>query len=165
VAHDDAVFTREGDDVGNGGDGDQFEKRFEDSVKAGFGPAGAGQDGVSEFEGDSGAAEVGVRVIAIGATGVDDGEGRGEGGFGEVVVCDDDVDIEFAGAADGGFGADAVIDADDETDAAGGGFVDGRRLEAVTVEEAVLGQPTSAPGWASSRAFLRTTVEVTPSTS
>ncbi len=105
---DGAVFAGEGDGVGDGGDGDELEEGGEeDAVGAGLEGCGVGgerrggeEQGVGEFEGDGGAAEVLVGVGAAGLGGVDDGEAVGEcavAGVGEVVVGDDEVEARGRG--------------------------------------------------------------------
>ncbi len=61
VADEDAVFTDEGDDVGDGGGGDEVEEVFE--IEGG---GACFEEGVGDFKGDAGGAEVGELVAAFG---------------------------------------------------------------------------------------------------
>jgi hypothetical protein len=108
VADEDAVFAFEGDEVAEGGEGDEVEKVLQ--FEAGEG--GALQEGVGGLEGDAGAAE--IVEIGAAALGVDPGSAVGAVAVGFVVVEDDDVDV--AGAKGGNFGGGirAAVDGDEE---------------------------------------------------
>ena len=103
----------------NGGDGEQLEEGgqslFAEALALGVVAGGAFEDGLGDFEGDGGAAEVFVWVGAAGLVGVEDGEGFGDAfdAVGEMVVGDDEVEADAFGFGGGGEGADAGVDADD----------------------------------------------------
>ena len=144
---DGAVFSSERDGVGDGGDGDEFEEGRDkhatgagaEGGRVGGERRGGFEEGLGEFVGDGGSAEVLVGVEAVGLGGVDDGEavGKGRRVVGEMVVGDDEVEAEDAGF--GGFDhcADAGVDRDDEADARGGGFGEDGVLHAVAFADAV----------------------------
>ena len=107
VADEKAVFRDHRDDIGDGGDGDEVEEFLE--VEGGF--AGF-EEGVAEFEGNTGGAEVGEFGAAFR---VDEGVAVGACVWEGLVVIDDD-DIDALGAKHGDFvdGDGAAIDGDEE---------------------------------------------------
>ncbi len=141
VFDEDAVFTGEWDDVGDGaegGEGGEFEEEVAVDVVDAFGVAEFLGDGPGEFEGDAGAAEVGVGVGGeAGEAGVDDEVGIGESGGEFVVVGDDDVNVMAAGEGDGFEGGAAAVDGDEEICAVVDGGLDGVAVEAVAFIDAV----------------------------
>ncbi len=74
-----------------------------------------------------------VRIGAIAALGIDHGERRRQFRVGLVMVGDDQIDAEFAGATCGVGAANTAVDRDDQRDAVGVQPIDGRRLQAVSV--------------------------------
>ena len=126
-ADEEPVFGDEGDDVGDGGEGDEVELGFEVEVFC----AAAFAHGVGEFEDDAGAAEVveGVAEFRIDESGAD----GGAGGVGFVVVEDDDLDAAFGEPCGFGFGGGSAVDGDEEVD---GAFVE-------TALEAIGGEPVA----------------------
>ena len=105
------------------------------------GHASAGQNRVRQFERDARAAEVRVRIVAIFAVRIDDGERGRKFGFGQVMVGHDHVDAEFVGARDGRSRANAVVDADDQPDSARRGLFHRRGLHSVAVVQAMRNVP------------------------
>jgi len=135
---DGAIFSAEGDGIGDGGDGGHFEKAGE-SLFAGAGQVAALEDGLGEFESDGRAAEGFLWVRAVGLIGIEDGEGVGKliAGGAEMVVGNDEVEAEAAGSERLSEGAHAGVNGDDEANAFSiRGFKDGG-LEAVALVEAV----------------------------
>ena len=126
-ADEEPVFGDEGDDVGDGGEGDEVELGFEVEVFC----AAAFAHGVGEFEDDASGAEVveGVAEFRIDEGGAD----GGAGGVGFVVVEDDDLDAALGEPCGFGFGGGAAVDGDEEVD---GAFVE-------TALEAVGGEPVA----------------------
>ncbi len=126
---DDAVFPVERHGVGDGGDGDELEEGGNEAAVEtqaldfgiGGGLCGCEQEGVGQFEGYGGSAEIFERVGAAGLCGIDDGERFGDAlsVVGEVVVGDDEVEAEGFCFGCGGEGADAGVYADDEADSGG----------------------------------------------
>ncbi len=134
----DAILSAEGDGVGDGSDGDHFEKGREDFA-AGAGFVLAFEESLCELEGDGCAAEGFFRVGAAGLVGIEDGECVGDGvaGFGQVMVGDDEVEAKAACGVGFSKGAHAGVDGDDKADAGEGFFFEDGGLEAVALFEAV----------------------------
>jgi hypothetical protein len=144
---DGAVFAGERDGVGDGGDGEELKE-----AREGFGAeaielditlrsvaSGAFEEGLCEFEGDGGSAEILAGVGAVGLVGVEHGEGVGDAVelVGEMVVGDDEVEGEARGLLGGGVSADAGVDGDDEADAFGCGVGYAGFAHAVAFADAV----------------------------
>ena len=140
---DGSVFAQERDRVGDGRDGDELEEAGDEDVTEAvlFGNRAdvRREQGVRQFEGDAGPAEMFVRVRAVRLGRVDDGEGFGKSGgaVGQVVVGDDEVETQGPGFFSGGEGANAGVNRDDEADAGGGGFGQAYGLHAVALAQAV----------------------------
>src|ERR1041385_706767 len=97
------------------------------------------EEGVYEFESDTDAREVLVRIRAAGLVRIEHRE-RGWRAFffvGQVMISDDDVEIVFARPVEWFVRADAAVDADDEFISVSDCFLECRLLDAVTFREAV----------------------------
>ena len=133
VVGQDAVLTRDGDDVGGDAHGAEVEQGGEfvelDAVALG--------KGLHELEAHAAAREVGAGVVVVGAFRVEHGHGGGHGLVGDVVVADDEVDAQRAGIGDLVDGLDAAVEHDDESDAHLGGVVHPLARDAVSLVVAV----------------------------
>jgi len=142
-ACDDAVFADEGDDVGDdaeGGEGEEVEEEFACVGGDARGACGEGAEAPGELVGDGGAREIAEGVGGVWAARVDDGVGGGEivdGGWGVVVIGDDEVDAGLSGGEGGLDGGDAAVDGDDDFGALGGERAEGVGVEAVAFVESV----------------------------
>ncbi len=81
----------------------------------GIGPAERGQQALHQFERHARPAEILFRVTAIPPIGIEHGQRGRQFAFGQVVIGDDDVDAQLAGALHHLRGANAGIHADDQT--------------------------------------------------
>ena len=95
MLHDDAVLASQGHDIGDGGDGDQLQKRLDHAIELRLRPAESGKNGVRELQCDARSAEVGIGITAIAAAGINDGERGRQFGFRQVVIGDNDIDSQF----------------------------------------------------------------------
>ena len=90
-----------------------------------------------EVEGDAGGAEGLGGVLAAGLVGIEDGGGGRQRGGDGVVVDDDHVHAELAGACDLGDAGDAAVERDEEAGALAGDALDGADVESVPLVDAV----------------------------
>ena len=99
------------------------------------GSAGAAAERLDELQRDADAGEVLVRVGAVVALRVHHRDGVGQLDVGLVVVGDDEIDAELAGAARGRGAADAAVHRDDDPRAIRLQAIEGGRLQAVAVAQ------------------------------
>ncbi len=127
--------------------------------------AGAAAERLHQLQRDADAGEVLVGIRAVVPLRVDDGERGRQLGVRLVVVGDDQIDAELAGAPRGVGAADAAVHRHDQRDALGVQPLDRRRLQAVAVAQPLGDEvrSTSAPSSSSARRSI--TVDVMPSTS
>ena len=110
VAHEDAVFARQRDDVGDGGEGDVVEEMQRQVLRQGQ----RLHEGLGELERDPGAAQILVGGGTVGAPRVEHGAGRRQLVAGQVVIGDDHLDPGGPCRPDGCDGGDAAVAGDDE---------------------------------------------------
>src|SRR3569833_667059 len=82
VLHDDAIFTDQRNDIGDGGNCDQLQEGFENAMKFFAAPFGARQKSVGEFESNARAAEVRVQKTTNNTKQKDDDDSKKQIGFG-----------------------------------------------------------------------------------
>ncbi len=137
VLYEDAVLFDEWDDVGDGAEGDEVER-----------PAQVGQGGRSGFpqvepdpegqvEGDPGAAQAAKRKPAVRFDGIEHRVGRQRRARYLVVVADDRVDAEIAGAGDFTVADAAAVDRNHEAGPGCGELADGAFVHAVAFAQPV----------------------------
>ena len=147
VANEDAIGAGEGDDVADGGKRDEVHEGLERRLAAGVEPAEGAKrapERHDEVEGDAGGAEGLGGVLAAGLVGIEDGGGGRERVGDGVVVDDDHVHAELAGACDLGHAGDAAVERDEEAGALAGDAFDGAEVEPVALVDAVR---DVGPGW------------------
>ena len=127
---DDAILADERHHVGQRANRGDLDEAREPVL-----PAGLAAKRLHEFQRDADAGQVLVRIGAIVALRVDDGERRRQRRVRLVMVGDDQIDAELAGAARRLDAADAAIDGDHEHDAVGVQPFDRGRLQAVAVAQ------------------------------
>jgi hypothetical protein len=140
VANEDAVGSGEGDDVADGGERDEVHERLERGLAAGVEPAEGAKRAPErhhEVEGDAGGAQGLGGVLAAGLVGIEDGDGGRQRGGNGVVVDDDHVHAELAGACDLGDAGDAAVERDEEPGPLAGDALDGAGVESVPLVDAV----------------------------
>ena len=129
----DAVLTRDGDDVRGDADGHKLEQPLECAE----GDVVALRKGLHELEAHAAAAEMGVGILGVGAFGIEHGHGGGQLVVGHVVVADDEVHAALVGVGHLVDGFDAAVERDDECDATADGVVDALERDAVALIVAV----------------------------
>ena len=133
-----AVLVDERHDVGDGADGDHIAERPQGQRHLDARLRGLFEQRVRKLEGDADAGELRARVA--GQLGSDDHAVRRRA-LHLVVVGDDDVHAELAGARHLGARVDAAVDRDEQLDAAGGELLHGGRRDPVPFGEPVRQMP------------------------
>ena len=115
-----AVFARDGHDVGGDAHGEEVEQliHFFDSAVA------LHREGGDQLEAHATARELVVRIVAVGALGVEHSHGIGDDIASAVVVADDEVDAFGVGVFDAFHGLDAAVEGDDKLEAVVSRIVD-----------------------------------------
>ena len=125
---DDPVLTHEGDDIGQRTDGGDLDEAREPALAL-----GGAAERLHQLQGDADAREVLVRIAAVVAFGIDDGERGRQLRVGLVMIGDDQIDAQLARAARRLGAADAAVDRDDQRHPVGVQPFDCRRLQSVAV--------------------------------
>ena len=133
-----AVLVDQRHDVGDGADGDHVGERPQGERHLDARLRGLLEQRVRQLEGDADPGELRARVA--GQLGSDDDAVRRRA-LHLVVIGDDDVHAELAGASHLGARVDAAVDRDQQLDAGGGELLDGRRRDPVAFGEPVRQMP------------------------
>ena len=127
---DDAVFADERHHVGQRANRGDLHEGLQPALTAGL-----LTQALHQLQRHAHAGQVLVGIAAVAALRVHDGERLRQFGIGLVMVGDDEIHPEFAGAARRLGGADAAVDRDDDSGAVGVQTLDGGRLQAVAVAQ------------------------------
>ena len=130
----DPVLAPQSGDIRDRPDGDELQIMAEIFLRL-IREAFSREEGLDQLEGDPDSGQAPVGISRGFENGVENGQGLGELGAGEVMVGDDDVDPELPGPPDKAVGLDAAVHADDETGASFRGDGDVLVLDAVAVLE------------------------------
>ena len=115
-----AVFARDGHDVGGNAHGEEVEQ----FIHLFDGAVALHREGGDQLEAHATARELVVRIVAVGALGVEHGHGIGDDIASAVVVADDEVDAFGVGVFDAFHGLDAAVEGDDKLEAVVSRIVD-----------------------------------------